>query len=523
MIHKKLSFSIRSSLIFVCVSVITIGSAVFYSMHRLNSTVPREYTESISRANAGIDAQAVLLRLHKSIAEFVLSEGKSGSDPAQMQSLEKRLRSDILAALGKDSAQGAEMIRLLDDWLESKMRMIALIRQGRRLEEMRPSFGTGSETYNRLETRLGLIAAENQRSMEKLAREAEDKYADTMRFVWWLWSVTVAFNVLAGVMIVRKARKMIERDRRTSKRLFESEERLKLALSGADEGTWDLDIPSGRLNFDSQWGKLLGYTEENARPHSFEEWARLIHPNDRKRVLRAMHNHVEGKAPEYSAEYRILSRSGNMIWVLGLGRAVSFDREGKAVRVVGVTRDITHKKESEERIWHLAHHDTLTGLPNRALFHDRLKHLIAIAKRRNQMLALLFLDLDGFKEVNDHHGHDAGDELLREVASRLVKNIRSGDFVSRMGGDEFVFILRDIRQREDAAAAARKIIDALAEPVKLDGLTCSISGSIGIAVFPDDGDELEPLVRLSDLAMYSAKQAGRNNFKFYAEEGFSGR
>lgn len=515
--HNKLPFLIGSSLVFICVSVLSIGSAAFYSLNRLNSIASREYAESIARADAGIDAQAVLLRLHKAMMESVLSEGRSGMDPIQFRSLEKRLHSDILASLAAGSEEGAELERLIEAWHESGSKMLALLQGGSRYGDTRQALREISEAHDRLEKRLDLVAAENQRSVQKFGREIDGRYEQAIGVLWRLWGGMAALNVLAGLMIVWKARRMIEKDRLTSKRLLESEERLKLALSGAEEGTWDLDIPSGRLNFDSQWGKLLGYLDEKARPGTFEEWSRLIHPKDRKRVLRTMLNHVEGSTPEYIAEYRILSSSGSMKWVLGRGKAVSFDKEGKALRVVGVTRDITHRKESEQKIWQLAHYDALTGLPNRALFYDRVKLSLAMAKRRGRKLALLFLDLDGFKEVNDLHGHDAGDRLLREVAARLTKSIRGEDFVSRLGGDEFIFVLQDIRQREDAGIVADKILHALAKPIKVLGHTCTISGSVGIALFPDDGDELETLVRLSDLAMYGAKQAGKNNCKYYAD------
>lgn len=507
--HQKFSFHTGSSLIFILVSMISIGSAFFYSLNRIHSIESHKRLESISRASAGIAAQADLLLIQKAMMDFALSEGDAAR-LARIQPIEKKLRSDIIATLGEESA---EMEHLLDQWHASRSRLISS--QGGRNREMEQEFKAGAESWGRLADQLSLVAAQNQRNLERIGSELESSHAETIRAVWWIWGGTAVFNILSGILFIRKSGRMMENDRQTSKKLLESEERLKLALSGADEGTWDLDIPSGRLNFDSQWGKLLGYSEEKAMPKSFEEWSRLIHPEDRDRVLLAMQNHVEGKAQEYSAEYRILSGPGCMRWVLGLGRAVSFDAEGLALRVVGVTRDITQRKESEEKIWQLAHYDTLTGLPNRALFYERLKHSIAKAKRREQKLAILFLDLDGFKAVNDLHGHDAGDELLRQVASRLTETIRGEDSVSRLGGDEFTFILEDIRQGEDAGKVAGKIIHALAEPVVVLGRECRIGGSIGIAVFPDDGEDLETLVKLSDQAMYCAKQAGRNNFKFH--------
>lgn len=298
--------------------------------------------------------------------------------------------------------------------------------------------------------------------------------------------------------------------------LRESEERLKLALASANEGTWDLEPPTGRLNFDSPWGVILGYANEEERPHYLEDWANMIHARDRERVLKAMHDHIAGTTSEYREEYRIRSHSGEWKWVVGHGKAVQRGLDGKALRIVGVTRDITLSKQAAERIWQLAHFDSLTGLPNRPLFYDRLSQSVATARRHNKKLALLFLDLDGFKQVNDEFGHDTGDRLLQEVAERLSQHIRGEDTVARTGGDEFIFILNDISHAGNAAIVANKIILSLSEPFVIYENTCLIGGSIGISIFPDDSDEMETLVTQSDKAMYKAKEQGKNNYHFFA-------
>lgn len=298
--------------------------------------------------------------------------------------------------------------------------------------------------------------------------------------------------------------------------LHESEERLRLALSCANEGTWDLKPATGQLNFDPQWGEILEYAYEEERPHYLEEWAVMIHTKDRERVLKAIHDHIAGTTSEYKEEYRIRSHSGEWRWVVGHGKAVQRALDGKALRIVGVTRDITLKKQAEERIWQLAHLDSLTGLPNRSLFYDRLSQSVATARRHNKKLAILFLDLDGFKQVNDKFGHDTGDGLLQEVSERLRQHIRGEDTVARTGGDEFIFILNDISHEGNAAVVAKKIILSLSEPFVIYKKTCLIGGSIGISIFPDDSDEMETLVIQSDKAMYKAKELGKNNYQFFA-------
>jgi diguanylate cyclase (GGDEF)-like protein/PAS domain S-box-containing protein len=180
---------------------------------------------------------------------------------------------------------------------------------------------------------------------------------------------------------------------------------------------------------------------------------------------------------------------------------------------VGIVRDISERKRAEAKIAHMAHHDYLTNLPNRALFLDRLNQAVALARRGGHRLAVLFLDLDGFKTVNDTCGHEAGDLLLQGVAERLTHAVRDSDTAARLGGDEFTFVLHDIGDAAAAAAVAQKIITALAQPFVIGDASCQIGGSIGIAIFPDDGADGETLLKLADEAMYAAKQEGRGRFR----------
>ena len=184
---------------------------------------------------------------------------------------------------------------------------------------------------------------------------------------------------------------------------------------------------------------------------------------------------------------------------------------------IGIVRDITERKLAEQKIAHLAHYDFLTDLPNRALFIHNLEQALQLAKRNKYKLAILFLDLDGFKQVNDSLGHDMGDLLLREVARRLTGIVRSSDTVARMGGDEFTFILNNIGSDKNAARMADKIVVAMAEPFALNGLHSQIGGSLGISLFPDDATNIEHLIGQADEAMYQAKRSGKNAYKFYRD------
>jgi len=255
----------------------------------------------------------------------------------------------------------------------------------------------------------------------------------------------------------------------------------------------------------------------------------------------------------YIGELRVRHKEGHAFWVRATGRRVPGDSD--SVDLTWIFEDVTERHQAEEalhraheeleqrviertaelasansqlqeevfermqaeqRIWHVAHHDSLTGLPNRALLHDRLQQALAKAQRSRQRVAVMFLDLDRFKSVNDSLGHAVGDELLKYVAARLTGVVRAVDTVSRLGGDEFVIVLEDAGTPDDVVQVAEKIIGALAAEVNVGGHSLRATPSIGISLFPDDGLEAFALMKSADTAMYHAKGAGRNNFQFFA-------
>lgn len=192
------------------------------------------------------------------------------------------------------------------------------------------------------------------------------------------------------------------------------------------------------------------------------------------------------------------------------------DSAGQVVNYIGIFSDITARKEAEERIHHLAHHDSLTGLANRMSLTHELKQMLRRTSRDSQQLAVMFIDLDQFKEINDVHGHDAGDQLLVQVAQRLKQSVRHGDVVARLGGDEFVVVLNHVSGVEAVQMVAEKVRVALEAPYTTPNLTLRTASSIGVSLFPADGDSSEQLMKNADTAMYHAKAQGRNNVKFYS-------
>ncbi|MEK7207308.1 MAG: GGDEF domain-containing protein, partial [Pseudomonadota bacterium] len=197
---------------------------------------------------------------------------------------------------------------------------------------------------------------------------------------------------------------------------------------------------------------------------------------------------------------------------------VTFDENGKPIHMVGTIQDITASRRAQERLNYLAYYDTLTGLPNRVLLQDRLHQAMLEAHRRDRLVAVMFLDLDRFKVINDTLGHDVGDALLKEVAGRLTTCVRAGDTISRLGGDEFTVILANVAHVDDVSRVAQKIIDSFIPPFQIAGREMFMSTSIGITLCPLDDSSLENLMRNADAAMYHAKEMGRNTFQFYTAE-----
>jgi diguanylate cyclase (GGDEF)-like protein/PAS domain S-box-containing protein len=213
-------------------------------------------------------------------------------------------------------------------------------------------------------------------------------------------------------------------------------------------------------------------------------------------------------------EYAYTDRHGKRRHICASGEPL-LDADGRFAGYRGVSRDVTPRKEAEARIQYLASHDSLTGLPNRVMFGELLNHVLAASKRNQRQFAVLFIDLDRFKFINDSLGHEAGDTLLREVATRLKDSLRASDIVARLGGDEFVMLLQDLRGVEQAGRIARKLLSAVIKPLVIQGQECRVTASIGISVYPNDAHDETSLMTHADIAMYHAKEEGKNNFQFY--------
>ncbi|MDP2246901.1 MAG: diguanylate cyclase, partial [Nitrosomonadales bacterium] len=293
-----------------------------------------------------------------------------------------------------------------------------------------------------------------------------------------------------------------------------SEERWKFALEGAGDGVWDWNLQTDEVFRSARWHQIFGY-EPTDVGSTAAAGRQLIHPDDLQQAIANTQAHLDGITDSYVSEFRILCKDGSWKWVLGRGMLVSRTEDGKPLRMIGTHADISTHKLSEAQIFRLAHYDQVTKLPNRVLFLDRFERDIKNANRNHQTVTLIFLDLDHFKEVNDTLGHDMGDLLLKETAHRLISCVRDTDTVARLGGDEFTVILNNLDQQNNAEIIAQKILERIAEPFQLGSELVYISTSIGISIFPEDGNEVDVLLKNADQAMYAAKELGRNRYYYF--------
>ncbi|GAV25409.1 GGDEF domain-containing protein [Carboxydothermus islandicus] len=297
------------------------------------------------------------------------------------------------------------------------------------------------------------------------------------------------------------------------KELKRGEERYKLTVEGASDGLWDWNLVTDTAYVSEKWKDIFD-SESEVINNYYEKWLKAIHPRDIKKVINSLRNHLEKKTPFYLCEFRIKTKNGKYKWILSRGKAL-WDEEGKAIRMAGSHTDITLKKEMESKLEYMALYDSLTGLPNRNVFMERLKVAMMDAKRCSKKLAVFFVDLDNFKNINDSFGHLLGDKLLKKIAKRLIMGVRHTDIVSRIGGDEFAILMPDINNLDDTVIVASRILELLNQPIKISNHELYVTVSIGIAIYPDHGKNERELLKNADIAMYKAKRKGKNNFQYF--------
>jgi len=335
-------------------------------------------------------------------------------------------------------------------------------------------------------------------------KSAELTVAHQTRNRWML-----ALVVTLGLSLVAVVFLFLERNA-AHRRLRSSEQRLREIIFGTNVGTWEWNVQSGEAAYNERWAEIIGYRLEELAPTTTETWERLAHPDDVKKSQAKLEEVFAGKVPAYDCEIRMRHKDGRWVWVLDRGRVVEWTRDGAPLRMSGTHADITQLKESEETVRRLAMTDYLTGLSNRAHFSESLEEGVRIADSEKRKFALMMLDLNTFKPVNDSHGHPVGDALLQAVAETIKRCTRDGDIVTRVGGDEFAVIIGDYCGEEDVLSCAGRIYREISKPTTIHGNTITISVSIGISYYPDDAETATDLIKRADQAMYQAKKSGSN-------------
>ncbi|HVY04841.1 MAG TPA: EAL domain-containing protein [Burkholderiales bacterium] len=302
-----------------------------------------------------------------------------------------------------------------------------------------------------------------------------------------------------------------ETEREAAKRALDaSEQKFRHLADSVPEMFWTADPKTGQITYVSPaYEKIFGYSVADFR----DPWL-FVHPDDMDDLKKA-YEHVCDAKQDY--EFRIIHPDGEVRWLHARSFPIE-DEHGEVTLITGITEDITLRKLDEEKLQRMAHYDSMTDLPNRSLFYDRLRQTVLQAKREGRLAAVIFVDVDHFKHVNDTMGHAAGDQLLQQVSRRLEGAVRTGDTVGRLGGDEFAVLLTNIVTGNDAGYVAKKLIAGMREAFDIEGHEVFVSASVGITLFPEDSDDPDTLIRNADVAMYRAKELGRNTYQFFKAE-----
>ena len=330
----------------------------------------------------------------------------------------------------------------------------------------------------------------------------------------WIVFETVAGNlsynnVVEAVII--NLRDITER-KMAEESLRESEEKYRTILENIEDGYYEVDLSGNFTFFNDSVCQLHGYSKEelmgmNYRKYTDKEYS--------KKLFQTFNEVYKTGKPARGFGWQIIRKDGTKRYI-EVSVSIKTDSAGNPKGFRGISRDVTERKQIEQQLNHMATHDSLTGLPNRMLFMDRLQVAIAQSRRSKNRLAVMMLDIDNFKDINDNLGHVVGDQLLKEVGNRLTGILRQNDTVARLGGDEFIILLSDLGKIEYAEGIAKVILKSLRKPFILVDNTINSHASIGIAVYPDDCEDVDSLLKKSDMAMYAVKTKGRNNYMFFS-------
>jgi diguanylate cyclase (GGDEF)-like protein len=323
----------------------------------------------------------------------------------------------------------------------------------------------------------------------------------------------IAYSLLYWTTFVTSIRAPFNEIKRSQDLLRRSEERRLIATNSGQIAIWEVDLLTGKLTWDDNCFLLYKIDKERFNG-TFEEWRQTVHPKDLDTVTKSFQNAVAGTG-DYDLTFRIVWPEGEVRFIEAHGE-VQRDRNGVAQRVIGTNWDVTTIKTQQSQLEHIAHFDALTNLPNRVLLADRLQQSILQCQRRSQQLAVAFMDLDGFKAINDQHGHAVGDQVLIGLAHRMNEVMRQGDTLARLGGDEFVAVLIDLEDQSVIEPLLVRLLAAVAQPIQVEGINLHVTASIGVTIYPQTHEiDADQLLRQADQSMYQAKLAGKNRYHVF--------
>lgn len=299
----------------------------------------------------------------------------------------------------------------------------------------------------------------------------------------------------------------------TNEILMNREKQLKMALQSAREALWILEEKSGRMENIGNWQEFLGYSTDEIG-NDLNQWLSLVHEDDKERLRLVLQRAFDNHQEFFEVEYRIRTKMGNWLWTVSRGE-VLMKEDGKSKMILGTHQDISRRKEAEQKLDYISSFDVLTGLPNRNFLMQKLDEELGRAKRNNAIMAVVSLDLDGFKKINDSMGNAVGDQLLVLVANRLRKHIRKQDFVARYGSDEFTMVFPDIKDKENVTSLVRNLFKRFEKPFSVADSEIFVNISMGIAIYPDNGVIIQDLLQKAGFALMGAKRGTKNTFKFY--------
>lgn len=335
-------------------------------------------------------------------------------------------------------------------------------------------------------------------------------------------SETVLKYALVGLIVIliilywnRILYKEVQKRKKLEVSLQKERERFELAIEGAQDGLWDWNLQTDDVLLSERFETMLGY-EPGELPQNIKAWFELLHPDDKEHAKKVVQEYLDTKGEGiYENHFRLRSKDGSWRHILGRGKA-QFDADGNPVRFVGFNTDISHQLEYQQKLDYTAKHDPLTNLPNRFYLSELLTHAMYSVKRNKKSLALVFIDLDGFKDINDIYGREAGDVVLSTISLRIRETVRKNDIVSRLGGDEFAVVVNDLNNSSEVIPMLQHLLSEVSAVIIYDEQEMYISASIGVSFYPQEEDiGNESLLRQADQAMYHAKLAGKNQYQFF--------